>query len=77
MSCNLHSLREGTFGGITAAVVGLPTALAFGVASGLGAAAGLPARTLLSLDSLQRVPSDQIVEYLDEARAVARELLEG
>jgi SulP family sulfate permease len=39
--------------------------------------AGLPARTLLSLDSLKRVPSDHIVENLDEAREVARELLEG
>ena len=35
------TLRGDLFGGITAAVVGLPVALAFGVASGMGAAAGL------------------------------------
>ena len=35
------SLRGDFFGGITSAVVGLPVALAFGVASGLGAAAGM------------------------------------
>ncbi|WP_419847060.1 SulP family inorganic anion transporter [Candidatus Poriferisocius sp.] len=41
MRYNLHSFREDSFGGITAAVVGLPTALAFGVASGLGPMAGM------------------------------------
>ncbi len=35
------TLRGDIFGGVTAAVVGLPVALAFGVASGLGAVAGL------------------------------------
>lgn len=35
------ALREDTFGGMTAAVVALPLSLAFGVASGLGAIAGL------------------------------------
>ena len=38
---DLHTLRGDLFGGVTAAVVGLPVALAFGVASGLGAVAGL------------------------------------
>jgi len=38
---NLQTLRGDLFGGVTAAVVGLPVALAFGVASGLGAVAGL------------------------------------
>ena len=38
---DLKALRGGLFGGVTAAVVGLPVALAFGVASGLGAVAGL------------------------------------
>ncbi len=38
---SLDTLRGDIFGGITSAVVGLPIALAFGVASGLGAAAGL------------------------------------
>ena len=38
---NLQTLRGDVFGGITSAVVGLPIALAFGVASGLGALAGL------------------------------------
>ncbi len=33
--------RGDFFGGVTAAVVALPLALAFGVASGAGAAAGL------------------------------------
>ena len=38
---SLETLRGDIFGGVTAAVVGLPVALAFGVASGLGAVAGL------------------------------------
>ncbi len=38
---NLQVFRGDVFGGITAAVVGLPVALAFGVASGLGAVAGI------------------------------------
>ena len=41
LSYNLNTLKGDVFGGITAAVVGLPVALAFGVASGLGAVAGL------------------------------------
>ena len=40
-SYSLETLRGDLFGGITAAVVGLPVALAFGVASGLGALAGI------------------------------------
>ena len=40
-SYNLQTFRGDVFGGITAAVVGLPVALAFGVASGLGALAGI------------------------------------
>ena len=38
---DLRTLRGDIFGGVTTAVVGLPVALAFGVASGLGAMAGL------------------------------------
>ena len=38
---DLHTLRGDFFGGVTSAVVGLPVALAFGVASGLGAIAGI------------------------------------
>ena len=38
---DVKALRGDLFGGVTAAVVGLPVALAFGVASGLGAVAGL------------------------------------
>ena len=38
---DLHTLRGDIFGGITSTVVALPVSLAFGVASGLGAAAGL------------------------------------
>ena len=41
VSYSLDTFRGDIFGGITSAVVGLPIALAFGVASGLGAAAGL------------------------------------
>jgi len=41
VSYSLDTFRGDIFGGLTSAVVGLPIALAFGVASGLGAAAGL------------------------------------
>ena len=41
MKYNLDTLRGDLFGGLTSAVVALPVSLAFGVASGLGAAAGL------------------------------------
>ena len=41
MNYNLQTLRGDLFGGLTSMVVGLPVALAFGVASGMGAAAGL------------------------------------
>ncbi len=41
MRYNLQTLRGDLFGGVTAAMVGLPVALAFGVASGLGPVAGL------------------------------------
>ena len=40
------------------------------------ALSGLPARTLHSLDALQRVPEERIVGSLDEAREVAKRLLE-
>jgi len=38
---NLINLKKNIFGGLTAAVIALPLGLAFGVASGLGAAAGI------------------------------------
>ena len=41
MKYGWQALRDDTFGGMTAAVVALPLSLAFGVASGLGAIAGL------------------------------------
>ncbi len=41
MNYNLQTLRGDIFGGITAAVVGLPVALGFGIVSGLGALAGI------------------------------------
>lgn len=41
MNYNLQTLRGDAFGGLTAAVVALPLALAFGVASGLEAISGL------------------------------------
>ena len=40
-SYNLHTLHGDLFGGVTAAVVALPIALAFGVASGIGPIAGM------------------------------------
>lgn len=41
MNYNLRTLRGDLFGGVTTTVVVLPVALAFGVASGMGAAAGI------------------------------------
>ena len=41
MKYSLQTFRGDVFGGVTSAVVGLPVALAFGVASGLGPVAGL------------------------------------
>ena len=41
MNYDLKTLRGDLFGGLTSTVVALPFALSFGVASGLGAAAGL------------------------------------
>ena len=41
ISYDLQTFRGDVFGGVTSAVVGLPVALAFGVASGLGALAGI------------------------------------
>ena len=46
---DLPTLRGDIFGGLTAAVVGLPVALAFGVASGLGGIAGLYGAIALGL----------------------------
>ena len=42
MSYNLETLRWDLFGGVTSMVVALPVGLAFGVASGLGAAVSAP-----------------------------------
>ena len=41
MNYDLDTLRGDVFGGITSMVVALPVALGFGIASGMGAAAGL------------------------------------
>ena len=41
LSYNLQTLRGDILGGVTAAVVGLPVALAFGLAAGLGPSAGI------------------------------------
>lgn len=46
---NTNSLRGDLFGGLTAAIVSLPLALAFGVASGAGPAAGLYGAVLVGL----------------------------
>lgn len=53
MSYSLETLRGDVFGGLTAAVVALPLSLAFGVASGLGAVAGLSHTT-----SVIQIPED-------------------
>ncbi len=44
-----HNIRGDFFGGLTAAVIALPMALAFGVASGAGAAAGLWSAAIIGL----------------------------
>ena len=44
----LHTIKGDFFGGIIASIVALPQALAFGVASGLGAAAGIWGAVILS-----------------------------
>ena len=50
---NLFSNIKGdAFGGITAGIVALPLALAFGVSSGLGPRAGLYEQILKYLDQL-------------------------
>ena len=41
LSKSLNSIKKDVFGGLTAGIIALPLALAFGVASGLGASAGL------------------------------------
>ena len=41
MNYDLDTLRGDLFGGVTSMVVALPLSLGFGIASGLGAAAGL------------------------------------
>ena len=46
---SLQNIRGDLFGGVTAAVISLPTALAFGVASGAGPVAGLYGAVLVGL----------------------------
>ena len=46
---SLANLRGDIFGGVTAAIVSLPLALAFGVASGVGPAAGLYGAVIIGL----------------------------
>ena len=41
MNYDIQTFRGDLFGGVTSAIVALPVALAFGIASGLGAAAGI------------------------------------
>ena len=48
-SFSLQNLRGDIFGGVTASVVSLPMALAFGVASGAGPVAGLYGAILVGL----------------------------
>ncbi len=46
---NFSNVRGDLFGGVTAAIISLPLALAFGVASGAGAEAGLYGAILVGL----------------------------
>ncbi|MEM9156170.1 MAG: SulP family inorganic anion transporter, partial [Cyanobacteria bacterium P01_F01_bin.33] len=46
---HFRNIRGDVFGGLTAAVIALPMALTFGVASGAGAAAGLRGAVLVGL----------------------------
>ena len=46
---NTNNLKGDAFGGLTAAVIALPMALAFGIASGAGAAAGLWGAVIIGL----------------------------
>ncbi|MFW6242064.1 MAG: SulP family inorganic anion transporter, partial [Thermodesulfobacteriota bacterium] len=46
---HFHNLRGDLFGGATTAIISLPMALTFGVASGAGAAAGLYGAILVGL----------------------------
>jgi len=46
---NTNNLKGDVFGGLTAAVIALPMALAFGIASGAGAAAGLWGAVIIGL----------------------------
>jgi SulP family sulfate permease len=48
-SFNFQHIKGDLLGGLTAAIIGLPTALAFGVQSGLGAEAGLYTAILLAI----------------------------
>ncbi|HFB65828.1 MAG TPA: SulP family inorganic anion transporter, partial [Aeromonadales bacterium] len=49
VAIKLKNLKGDLFGGLTAAVVALPLALAFGVASGIGPIAGLYGAIVLGL----------------------------
>ena len=55
------------FGGVTSAVVALPVALAFGVATGLGPAAGLYGA--IELDAVVAVPILDQVFFADHPQA--------
>ena len=56
------NIKGDAFGGITAGIVALPLALAFGVSSGLGPSAGL--YVLYLLVSLQPYLVEQIHKFL-------------
>jgi len=70
---HFNNLKGDLFGGVTAAVIALPMALAFGVASGAGPAAGLYGAVLVGL--LDRIGEKNIFNTLDQAQARATELL--
>jgi hypothetical protein len=70
---HFNNLKGDLFGGVTAAVIALPMALSFGVASGAGPAAGLYGAVLVGL--LDRIGEKNIFNTLDQAQARATELL--
>ena len=59
---NFKHLKGDMFGGITAGIVALPLALAFGVSSGLGPSAGLYGAIFVSF--LLRYSAGRTLKYL-------------
>ena len=67
------NLRGDLFGGVTAAIIALPMALAFGVASGAGPAAGLYGAVLVGLFAALFGGTPTLISVGSRAGAVARQ----